>query len=246
MSENKEFDWGVCKVPRNGKRGEDITNDVLQGGGRHRKNGTFSGQAFDIELVDNDPRKENEELRKENKDLKSKREEDKSKISTYKHEKTIYEIIGLIAIGKLLFDKIREKYNEYKRDIERIDEIVEIRRREQKDEEHCNNELLKDECKKHTVNMTKDEAKRKIIETRILQYLFLKNMDDLNNAIILDDEGNIIQGKEIVKYLEDSKNIERIECYINGHYDLISESYGNELKKFLALELGKGQICNLN
>ena len=52
MSEEKDFDLAICKVPRKDKHGNDITSDKIGRGGRHRKEGTYSGTVYDIELID--------------------------------------------------------------------------------------------------------------------------------------------------------------------------------------------------
>ena len=55
MSEDRDFDWGMCKIPRKDKNGNDISNDRIGKGGRHRSDGTYSGPVYDIEKVDDDP-----------------------------------------------------------------------------------------------------------------------------------------------------------------------------------------------
>lgn len=55
MSEDKNFDFGICKIPRTDKDGNDITSDRIGKGGRHRNDGTYSGPVYDITPVDHDP-----------------------------------------------------------------------------------------------------------------------------------------------------------------------------------------------
>lgn len=57
MSEEKDFDYVVGKLPRKDKEGNDATGDKIGKGGRHRDDGTFSGMAYDLEIVDEDPTK---------------------------------------------------------------------------------------------------------------------------------------------------------------------------------------------
>lgn len=42
----------MFKVPRKDKTGKDITGDKVGSGGRHRGNGTYSGVAYDPEILD--------------------------------------------------------------------------------------------------------------------------------------------------------------------------------------------------
>lgn len=55
MSDRRDFDYGICKVPRRDKDGNDISGDRIGKGGRHRSNGTYSGPVYDVELVGYDP-----------------------------------------------------------------------------------------------------------------------------------------------------------------------------------------------
>lgn len=43
MPDERDFDYGICKIPRKEKDGNDISNDRIGRGGRHRSNGTYSG-----------------------------------------------------------------------------------------------------------------------------------------------------------------------------------------------------------
>lgn len=55
MSDGRDFDYGICKVPRRDKDGNDISGDRIGKGGRHRSDGTYSGPVYDVELVGYDP-----------------------------------------------------------------------------------------------------------------------------------------------------------------------------------------------
>lgn len=52
MQKDEDYDFAIVKIPRKDKNGKDITGDMLGGGGRHRKNGTMSGMAYDFEIID--------------------------------------------------------------------------------------------------------------------------------------------------------------------------------------------------
>lgn len=54
MREKTDYDIAIVKVPRKDKCGNDITKDKLGGGGRHRKDGTISGMAYDFKILDED------------------------------------------------------------------------------------------------------------------------------------------------------------------------------------------------
>ena len=55
MSDEKDFDYGICKIPRKDKDGNDISGDRIGKGGRHRNDGTFSGMVYDVQEVEHDP-----------------------------------------------------------------------------------------------------------------------------------------------------------------------------------------------
>ena len=57
MPEEKDFDYVIGKLPRKDKDGNDATGDKIGKGGRHRDDGTFSGMAYDLKVVDEDPTK---------------------------------------------------------------------------------------------------------------------------------------------------------------------------------------------
>lgn len=52
MQAAREYDIAIAKVPRTDRRGKDITEDKLGGGGRHRADGTISGMAYDFKIID--------------------------------------------------------------------------------------------------------------------------------------------------------------------------------------------------
>lgn len=52
MPERRDYDLAVYKVPRRDKNGNDITGDKVGAGGRHRGDGTYSGVAYDPEILD--------------------------------------------------------------------------------------------------------------------------------------------------------------------------------------------------
>ena len=55
MSEDRDFDYVVGKLPRKDKDGNDTTGDRIGKGGRHRDDGTYSAVAYDLQVVDEDP-----------------------------------------------------------------------------------------------------------------------------------------------------------------------------------------------
>ena len=57
MSEDRDFDYVVGKLPRKDKDGNDTTSDRIGKGGRHREDGTYSAVAYDLEVVEEDPTK---------------------------------------------------------------------------------------------------------------------------------------------------------------------------------------------
>ena len=46
MSEERDFDYVVGKLPRKDKDGNDTTGDRIGKGGRHRGDGTYSAVAY--------------------------------------------------------------------------------------------------------------------------------------------------------------------------------------------------------
>ena len=54
MDNNQGFDVIIAKLPRQDKEGKDISGDRIGRGGRHREDGTYSGVAYDIQIIDKD------------------------------------------------------------------------------------------------------------------------------------------------------------------------------------------------
>lgn len=52
MQKEKDYDVAIAKIPRTDRNGNDITEDKLGGGGRHRADGTISGMAYDFKIID--------------------------------------------------------------------------------------------------------------------------------------------------------------------------------------------------
>ena len=50
MPERRDCDLAVYKVPRKDKNGNDIADDKVSAGGRHRGDGTYPGAAYDPEI----------------------------------------------------------------------------------------------------------------------------------------------------------------------------------------------------
>ena len=54
MQVDRDYDIAIAKIPRTDRSGNDITEDKLGGGGRHRPDGTISGMVYDFEIIDKD------------------------------------------------------------------------------------------------------------------------------------------------------------------------------------------------
>ena len=52
VTEDRDFDYVVGKLPRKDKEGKDTTGDRIGKRGHHRDDGTFSSMAYDLEVVD--------------------------------------------------------------------------------------------------------------------------------------------------------------------------------------------------
>ena len=52
MSNERDYDLVIAKLPRTDKDGNDVTGDRIGKGGRHRKDGTYSSVVEDIRIID--------------------------------------------------------------------------------------------------------------------------------------------------------------------------------------------------
>ncbi|MFF4461204.1 hypothetical protein ACFY13_16820 [Streptomyces mirabilis] len=54
MEDERDFDRVIGKIPKRDKDGHDITGDTLSTGGKRRGDGTLSGMAYDLKILDDD------------------------------------------------------------------------------------------------------------------------------------------------------------------------------------------------
>ncbi len=96
----KDYDEYLVKVPKKDKAGNDITEDKLGGGGRHRKDGTISGMAYDFKKVDSS---ETAEKRRREQEFELEKLAHEEKIAKYESRKskvdTAGEVLELINNG---------------------------------------------------------------------------------------------------------------------------------------------------
>lgn len=71
MSEERDFDWVLGKVPRHNQDGDDISDDELGTGGRRREDGKLAGLAYDLEYYDPDEAEDDEDEMNESSELPS-------------------------------------------------------------------------------------------------------------------------------------------------------------------------------
>lgn len=89
IQNSDDYEQHIVKLPKHDKHGNDVTNDKLGVGGRHRKDGSFSAMPYDFQQIDSDfdldeyynLKKQKEEIESRTKVL-TKRAEIQSRIET--------------------------------------------------------------------------------------------------------------------------------------------------------------------
>lgn len=89
----------------------------------------------------------------------------------------------------------------------------------------------------YTVNMSSEEAQKELFEAFVLQYLSMKKLQKLSNARIVDAEGNVIDGADVVNKLSNPSVIRSINLLLSQNPSLLNEWQAKALAETLGREL---------
>lgn len=92
----------------------------------------------------------------------------------------------------------------------------------------------------YTVNMSSESAQKELFEAFVLQYLSMKKIQKLFHARIVDVDGNVIDGSEVVKKLSNPTVIRSINQLLFQNPSLLHEWQA----KALAESLGRDLVQN--
>lgn len=253
MTDNRDYDYATCKVPRTDKAGNDITGDRIGKGGRHREDGTYSGPVYDVTIMENDPSEPVIEYR-----------------DRY-HEVPVYvdrtpsigeQILGGIAERAVdaVFDAgrqiVSDLWNDHKRKkeeerqakmiAERQARIAARQRASQSVSQPQPTVAVKKEAPKdelavafehYTINMTSMEAKKELFEAYVLHMMSAKKVWKVQHATITDGDGTTISGAEMFEKFCSPEIVGEINKILQYNPALLDDWTAKALESILGREL---------
>lgn len=256
MPEERDYDLAVFKVPRKDKNGKDITGDKVGAGGRHRGNGTYSGVAYDPEILD---------------------EEAERRLSG----SVYYE--DLSPFGKVLVDGFEiafTKLMDYTSDriLEGFDNWLYNRRRKKESERRVEKKVIAEKMRKaattkgerilqeesakestsvvvpktttiimpdefdaayeyYSIHMTSEEAQKELLDAFILYVLAIKKLNKVAHAKVTDLAENITDRKTMINKISAPVVIEKINDILEHNPELLEAWQTMALSNILGTSL---------
>ena len=266
MPDERDFDYGICKIPRKDKDGNDISNDRIGREGRHRSNGTYSGLVYDVEVVDGDlsvPRTKT--VYRDRPIIIKKKPSLMRTVAVnlfYKHgEEWINRGLDIAEIAARNWwadwkeRKATERLAKYEalRNTSRPQEAVPLLKADQVlrevqesaktvvAETRSTAVFAQDEFdsayEQYTIHMTSEEAQKELIDIFILTIMREKKIKKLRHARVEDAAGHIVDGGELVKRFADPAVMKNINYILEQRPDLLDEMQETYLTSFLEREL---------
>lgn len=261
MTEDREFDYVVGKLPRKDKDGNDTTSDRIGKGGRHRDDGTYSAVAYDLEVVEKDPTKivppepkvivQREIVEVER---QPKRVEDlpfgQQLIYRVAEVAIPYVVDGAFnLVGQGINAAVnygKGKYAEHK-----AAKLVSQKKQTLKVDKVLKSSAvvasptakttLPDEIdaayENYSVNMTSEEAQKEFVDAFILRLLSEKKIWKIAHANIFDSAGNITDGRAMIDKLSSPLMLENINTILNNNPALLETWQTVALEDILGREL---------
>ncbi len=257
MTDNKDYDYATCKVPRTDKSGKDITGDRIGKGGRHRKDGTYSGPVYDVTIVDNDPSQPLIEYRDRYHEVPVYVEREPSV-----GEQLLYGMAdrairkGVDAIFNVGTQMITDAWNDHRRkkEEERRAKLIAERRARMATQQPrrpvapqpqatavAKSSTLPDELdtayEHYTINMTSMEAKKELFEAYVLHMMSAKKVWKVKNATITDDDGTTISGAEMFDRFCSPEIVGEINKILQYNPSFLEDWTAKALESILGREL---------
>lgn len=266
MSEDRDFDYVVGKLPRKDKAGNDTTGDRIGKGGRHRDDGTYSAVAYDLEVVDEDPTK----IVPPEPQVIVRREvvEVEKRPTRYEDLPRYQQLIvdGIEIIVDKIVDKTvdgafdwagrrwnaavnysKRKIAEHKsaKQVTLQKKVVAANTKPQKSTAVAatleKTTAVLDEIdaayENYSINMTSEEAQKEFVDAFVLRLLSEKKLWKIAHANIVDSSGNITDGRTMIDKLSSPLILENINTILNNNPALLETWQTIALEDILGREL---------
>lgn len=241
MPEKRDYDLAIYKVPRKDKNGNDITGDKVGAGGRHRGDGTYSGVAYDPEILDEEAERRlsgpvrYEDLSPVGQIFVDGFEIAFTKLMDYASDRL------LEGFDNWLYNRRQKK--EAKRRAEMKKETEKVRKPMTKAESILQEERVKkstsvaasrintiimpDEFdiayEQYSANMTSEEAQKELLDAFILYVLAVKKLNKVAHAKVTDSDENITDGRSMIDKISAPVVIEKINNILEHNPGLLEE-----------------------
>ena len=256
MADERDYDYVVGKLPRKDKSGNDTSGDKIGKGGRHREDGTFSGMAYDLKVVDSDPTKP----------TPTPPPRVITRTKYIDRTPTLGEELVYMGVSKAVDfglqkagEGIRYLWNQHQR--KKGEDRVKRIREERRQAANTRTQLSRKEAsvkdstvtqtqqpvllpadfdeayQNYTIDMTSEEAQKKLFEAFVFQYLCMKNLNELAHARIIDTAGNVVEGREVVTKLSNPNVVQSINKLLASNPSLLCEWQAKALSDALGREL---------
>ena len=266
MPDERDFDYGICKIPRKDKDGNDISNDKIGRGGRHRSDGTYSGPVYDVEVVDGDPSvPRTKTVYRDRPVIVEKKPSLMKRVAAnlfYEHgEEWINRGLDIaeMAVRNWWADRKERKATERLAKYEaqhnaaqqqeaaprlKAEQVLREAQGSAKAAVVENRSTVvsaQDEFdsayEQYTIHMTNEEAQKELIDIFILTIMREKKIQKLRHARVEDAAGHIVDGGELAKRLADPAVMKSINYILEQRLDLLDEMQETCLTSLLGREL---------
>ena len=257
MTDNRDYDYATCKVPRTDKAGKDITGDRIGKGGRHRQDGTYSGPVYDVTIVDSDPSRPVIKYRDRYHAVPVYVEREPSF-----GERLLYGIAdrairkGVDAAVNIGTQMLSDAWNDHRRKKEekrRAKRIAEKRAQMTTQQQQRQSaprsqttvvtkpSALPDELdtafEHYTINMTSMEAKKELFEAYVLHMMSAKKVWRVKHATITSDDGTTIPGTEMFDRFCGLEIVSEINKILQNNPSFLDDWTAKALESILGREL---------
>ena len=241
MPEKRDYDLAIYKVPRKDKNGNDITGDKVGSGGRHRGDGTYSGVAYDPEILDEEAeRRLSGPVRYEDLSPVGQTFVDGFEIAFTKLMDYASDCL-LEGFDNWLYNRRKKKEAKRRDDMKKVTEKVRkpmtkaesilqeerVKKSTSVAASRINTIIMPDEFdiayEQYSANMTSEEAQKELLDAFILYVLAVKKLNKVAHAKVIDSDENITDGRSMIDKISAPVVIEKINNILEHNPGLLEE-----------------------
>jgi len=241
VPEKRDYDLAIYKVPRKDKNGNDITGDKVGAGGRHRGDGTYSGVAYDPEILDEEAERRlsgpvrYEDLSPVGQIFVDGFEIAFTKLMDYASDRLLEGFDNWLynrrqkkeAKRRTEMKKATEKVRKPMTKAESILQEERVKKSTSVAASKTNTIIMPDEFdiayEQYSANMTSVEAQKELLDAFILYVLAVKKLNKVAHAKVTDSDENITDGRSMIDKISAPVVIEKINNILEHNPGLLEE-----------------------